>query len=135
MDAFPQAESLIRARQGRATPARLRVLATLLAAPRALTHHELETALGEPFDRVTLYRVLDWLVKERLAHKIAGDDRVWRFNAVAAQTHPHAHFRCTGCGKVFCLENLSTSFALDLPTGFRAEHVDLTVAGRCPNCA
>ena len=133
------AEAMIR-RQGRATPARMRVLAALLAAPRALTHGELERELEQtdPLDRVTLYRVLDWLVQEGLAHKIAGEDRVWRFNASAvettAHTHQHAHFRCDHCGKVYCLENIATGFALDLPAGFRAEAVELTVAGACPEC-
>jgi len=139
MDALTQAETLIR-RLGRVTPARTRVLAALLAAPRALTHGELEQQLGEidPLDRVTLYRVLDWLVQESLAHKIAAEDRVWRFNASASenpsQAHHHAHFRCSQCGKVFCLEGMSTAFALNLPEGFRAEGVELTVAGRCPAC-
>lgn len=135
MDTLAQAEALIRARGGRLTPARVRVLATLLNAPRALTHHELEHELSAPLDRVTLYRVLDWLVQETLAHKIAGDDRVWRFNAIAAETDRHAHFRCMSCHRVFCLENLGTGFALNLPAGFRAEGVALTVDGRCPRCA
>lgn len=136
MDTVDQAATLIRARGGRVTPARVSVLATLLEASRALTHHELERELArpEPLDRVTLYRVLDWLVRENLAHKIAGDDRVWRFNAIGAETHRHAHFRCVSCHKVFCLENLGTGFALDLPEGFRAEGVELTVEGRCPRC-
>jgi len=135
MDTLAQAEALIRARSGRLTPARARVLATLLDAPRALTHHEIEHELTAPFDRVTLYRVLDWLVRENLAHKIASDDRVWRFNAIAAQSHRHAHFRCVSCHKVFCLENLDTSLDLNLPAGFQAEGVELTVEGRCPRCA
>ncbi len=132
---------MIRRHGGRLTPARSRVLEALLAAPRALTHGELEQQLAapDPLDRVTLYRVLDWLVQEGLAHKIAGEDRVWRFNASLSENptraHHHAHFRCTRCGRVFCLESLSTAFALNLPDGFRADAVELTVAGNCPECA
>lgn len=139
MDELHRAEALIRP-QGRLTPMRARVLAALLEAPRALTHNELERQLGEaaPLDRVTLYRVLDWLVQEGLAHKIAGEDRIWRFNANAGpstdHTHSHAHFHCRVCGKVYCLEGISTAFALNLPDGFHAEGVDLTVSGRCPEC-
>jgi Fur family transcriptional regulator, ferric uptake regulator len=101
----------------RATPARERVLDILLAGPRALSHQEIEAAARErglDFDRVTLYRVLDWLVTQRLAHKIEGRDRVWRFNAVTVTEaeHGHAHFHCTRCGKVFCLEQMQPSFAL-----------------------
>jgi Fur family ferric uptake transcriptional regulator len=124
----------------RATPAREHVLDILLAAPRALSHQEIEAAAraqGLDFDRVTLYRVLDWLVTQGLAHKIEGRDRVWRFNAVTVTEteHGHAHFHCTRCGKVFCLEQMQPSFALSLPAGFRFEKAELTVQGLCPSCA
>ena len=57
----------IRRLGARATPARIRVLQLLRAAPTALTHGEIELALGASvIDRVTLYRVLDWLVASGL---------------------------------------------------------------------
>ena len=124
----------------RATPAREHVLEILLAASRALSHQEIEAAArkqGFNFDRVTLYRVLDWLVTQQLAHKIEGQDRVWRFNAVTVTSteHGHAHFHCTRCGQVFCLEQLEPSFAVTLPAGFRFEKAELTIQGICPSCA
>jgi Fur family ferric uptake transcriptional regulator len=124
----------------RATPARERVLDLLLLTTRALSHQEIEAeahAQGLDFDRVTLYRVLDWLVTQNLAHKIEGRDRVWRFNAVTITEteHGHAHFHCSQCGKVFCLEQLQPSFALTLPAGFHFEKAELTIRGICPSCA
>ncbi len=123
----------------RVTPAREQVLQMLLQSPRALSHLDIETAARESgltFDRVTLYRVLDWLVTQGLAHKIEGRDRVWRFNAatVTATEHGHAHFHCSRCGQVFCLEQLQPSFALTLPAGFRFEKAELTIQGVCPAC-
>jgi Fur family ferric uptake transcriptional regulator len=135
-----QAYHLILSR-GRPTPARVRVLDALLAAPNALTHSQLESLLADsgPLDRVTLYRVLEWLVDQGLAHKIAGEDRVWRFSAVAAGahavSHEHAHFQCTGCGKLFCLDDLHPVYAFSLPTGFHCQRVDLTLHGLCPHCS
>ncbi len=122
----------------RITPAREAVLDILLASTRALSHQEVEQAARERglnADRVTLYRVLDWLVTQRLAHKIEGRDRIWRFNAVAAAEHAHAHFHCTRCGRVFCLEQALPSLIPNLPPGFRFERVELTVQGLCPHCA
>ena len=123
----------------RSTPTREHVLAILLAASSAMSHQEIEVAAraqGLDFARVTLYRVLDWLVTQRLAHKIEGRDRVWRFNAVTVTEaeHGHAHFHCTRCGKVFCLEQMQPSFALTLPAGFRYEKAELTIQGLCPSC-
>jgi Fur family ferric uptake transcriptional regulator len=130
-----RARSALRATGERVTPARLRVYVALLDSARALSHHELESALGAgvPVDRVTLYRVLDWLVEQGLAHRVAGIDRVWRFS-VAHESHAgHAHFQCNQCGKVVCLGEAATS-RVPLPRGFRPEAVELTVKGRCAEC-
>lgn len=131
-----QAESLIKP-HGRVTPARLRVLEILLAAPHAMSHAEIEAGLDPAVcpDRVTLYRVLDWLVSKGLAHKVAGDDRAWRFNAAEQAGHSHAHFRCTRCGQVFCLSELQPAFAFNLPPGYQFQHAELTILGLCPGCS
>lgn len=122
---------------GRATPARVQVLEVLLATPHALSHAEVEASLGAGAgpDRVTLYRVLDWLVSNGLAHKIAGEDRAWRFNAVAPGNHGHAHFHCRRCGQVYCLSELQPAFAFNLPAGFRYERAELSIQGLCPRCS
>jgi Fur family ferric uptake transcriptional regulator len=85
-------------------------------------------------DRVTVYRVLEWLVGQELAHRIAGDDRVWRYKA-QTDRNGHAHFKCNRCGAVFCLENTSTAYALALPPGYRSQAVELTIRGLCASCA
>lgn len=132
-----QAEMLIRGTGARVTRPRMEVLAALLAAERALTHHEVERRLNRAhgIDRVTVYRVLDWLTANGLAHKIAGDDRVWRYNA-AGQEHAgqHAHFKCNRCGTVLCLDELGAKSAVRLPAGFRSQQVELTVKGLCAGC-
>ena len=122
----------------RATAARISVLNVLLSADHALTHSEIEHALDDrdgEIERVTVYRVLEWLVEQELAHKVIGADRVWRFNAQRHSVSRHAHFNCTHCGRVFCLENLSPVFALTLPPGFRMQKADVSLQGLCPQCS
>lgn len=127
------ARSAIRDTGERVTPARVRVLGELLGAGRALSHHDLEDSLGnDAMDRVTLYRVLDWLVERGLSCRTLGADRVFRFSAAQGQAG-HAHFECTACGRVMCLA-APTPPANGLPPGFRAESVALTVRGRCAEC-
>ena len=127
----------VRARGARATPARLAVLEVLESAPRALSHHDVEQALvAHGFDRVTLYRVLDWLVEVGLAHRITDAQRVFRFSLAAAHAPvhaEHAHFRCQDCGKVFCLEAVSIPQPA-LPQGFSTHQVELSVTGHCAQC-
>lgn len=131
------AHALLRRVKGRVTPARLGVLGILLEADAALTHQEIEqqaTQQGVTFDRVTLYRALDWLVEQGVAHKVNGPDRAWRYNAQAGTPHQHAHFHCRHCGQVFCLENLQPALLFSLPPGYRVEQVELNLQGYCPNC-
>ncbi len=121
----------------RATPARVAVLQALMDAAHTLSHPEVEAILrrkGVRVDRVTVYRVLDWLLKHGFAHRIASSDRSWRFSAAAPETEDHAHFHCTGCGRVFCLDELHPAVAISLPRGFRYTHAELTLQGLCSHC-
>lgn len=133
-----RAAELIASAGQRPTSARIRVLATLLSLTPAVTHHEVDAAIaGARMDKVTLYRVLDWLVEHGLAHKIVSDDRVWRFRAndTRAAAHHHAHFQCTTCDQVVCLENVPVTSNVAVPSGFRTEEAELTVRGVCDKCS
>jgi Fur family ferric uptake transcriptional regulator len=132
-----RASALVAARGARVTRARVEVLATLLASHDALSHHDIERRLprGHDIDRVTLYRVLDWLTGQGLAHKVASEDRVWRFaSAGPAEPGGHAHFECNACGRVVCLDEAPVP-AIPLPAGFRRGDVDVRVKGTCDSCA
>ena len=131
------ARRLIRAAGERLTAPRAAVLAVLLEARSALTHHEIEATLAAtfPVDRVTVYRVLDRLVALGLAHRIAGEDRSWRFRANRDRAHgPHAHFTCSQCGTTVCLEDVAVPPAVKLPRGFVTQKVELTVKGLRAAC-
>lgn len=132
------AEDLIRSTGERITAARVQILALLLAAPRALTHREIEDGLDTTLaiDRVTVYRVLEWLTAQHLAHKISADDRVWRFNAVpAVHEQQHAHFQCTACGEVICLQDLAADIRPRLPAGYAPQSLEVTIKGLCNGCS
>ena len=126
----------IRATGARATPARIRVLELLSSAPVPLSHHDVELALGDAtLDRVTLYRVLDWLAASGLAHKNSDAARVFRFSAASVGEHAtHVHFRCEQCGGVFCLD-APPPVVPRLPPGFVLARVDYDLRGRCDACA
>jgi Fur family ferric uptake transcriptional regulator len=112
------------------------VLGLLRSAPQPLAHRAVEEALagaGHAFDRVTLYRALDWLVEHGLAHRVAGEDRIWRFRGSQAEHHDHAHFQCRACGTTICLERVAAP-AARAPRGYRVESAALTLRGLCPAC-
>ena len=133
----PSAADLIAAHGGRVTRTRVAVVEALDECDHPLTHEELAVALtdgGVAHDRVTLYRALDWLVEQGIAHRVAGSDRAWRYGLVRQAAHQHAHFHCERCGHVFCLETLQPAFALALPGGYRLERAELILHGACPAC-
>jgi Fur family ferric uptake transcriptional regulator len=46
----------------------------------------------------------------------------------------HAHFRCTGCAGVFCLDEV-TMPEVRLPAGFRLMESRLELMGLCSSCS
>ncbi|MEO6597577.1 MAG: hypothetical protein ABIP94_22770, partial [Planctomycetota bacterium] len=137
-----------------------RVLALLSTKSNPLSHVELAELLGrresEAIDRVTLYRVLDWLVSVGLAHKILGHDRVFRFAAeddsqpalhagnsaaqaaIPAHRHDlHAHFECETCHTLVCIDDMALPAMPPkkaLPRGFEGRSVEILVRGVCAAC-
>ena len=138
-----RSRTLLKRAGARVTPARLQVLGILLGAEQALTHLEVQRRLEqaadvEPVDRVTLYRVLEWLTEHGLAHRVSSDDRVFRFSA-QPDTHAgaHGHFKCLRCERLTCLPSgggLSGAVRALLPEGYVGDRVELTVLGRCADC-
>lgn len=150
LDHLAPAEAAIRATGERLTQPRIAVLACLLASGSANSHLDVAGMLADhhAVDRVTVYRVLEWLVNQGIAHRIAGDDRVWRFmvnvqgaiaksakSAASSQHGHHAHFTCQTCGQTFCLDKAMPKVDVKLPKGFRPSEIDLVVRGRCAQCA
>ncbi|CAG9177853.1 hypothetical protein LMG23992_03586 [Cupriavidus laharis] len=143
---FEAAQERLRRLGARVTQPRLCILACLIGSDEALTHQAVIDRLpgqGEAIDRVTVYRVLDWLVEQGVAQKRAGNDRVFRFSlveheAARAEVHrQHSHFHCTRCDRTFCLDDGSMPAqpaTPRVPSGFAIEHVELTVNGVCADC-
>ncbi|MFZ6751842.1 Fur family transcriptional regulator [Undibacterium sp. Dicai25W] len=151
------AANMLEASGVRATFARRQVLAVLLGSNRAMSHLDVQAALPA-MDRVTLYRALDCLTDAGIAHKISGDDRVFRYNTGKEQPmhghqanpqHAHGHFKCTRCSRVFCLDDdshhnimtkpwqtkLESSLETTLGAGFQSHEIELTIKGWCADCA
>jgi len=146
---MPSVKQIISDAGLRATKAREAVLSTILDADSALSHSEVLARLSKhhDFDRVTVYRVLDWLTEHQLIHKISGHDRAWKFQASqlkqapkhASQTvtddeHRHAHLHCSACDKVLCIHELSPVFSQALLNKYQVTQVQVNLEGLCPDC-
>ena len=76
-----------------------------------LTAHDIIKAIrvdGEEPDRSTVYRNLERLCKEGLLVKYKESDikaACYRYSEEHGSCHDHMHAQCSGCGKIFHLEN------------------------------
>lgn len=136
----------------RPTKARLAVLTVLTSARKALSHSEIlaHMASQKEFDRVTIYRVLDWLTEHQLIHKISGENRAWKFQfshntytpstAIADKkqllpnAHQHAHLHCTSCGEITCIHEVKPQFPTQVLELYHVESIDINIKGLCQHC-
>lgn len=123
----------------RSTSCREDTLGTFLVRDIALSHGDLESALGDRFDRVTIYRTLKTFLEKGIIHKVLDDEGV-RYALCRERCsehnhhHDHVHFKCNECGQTNCLENLHIP-TVQLPAGYQAQEVNLLIQGLCAACS
>ena len=121
----------------RNTVAKTEIQALLKQSGTALSHSEIQVVLNGLCDRVTIYRVLERLIEEGLAHKVVDINGVVKFaschSCSANHNHNHAHFSCEKCKSVTCLQNVEPSYKL--PKKYKVNETNFTISGLCPLCS
>ena len=121
----------------RATTGRVATYAAVAAAGRPLTHADVVAQLDElELDRATIYRkLMDLTEAGILNRKDLGTN--WHFELAAEHDGDHAHFVCTDCGDVQCLEDVDVQFKRKggMPSAVAREAYDLQLRGRCDSCS
>jgi Fur family ferric uptake transcriptional regulator len=149
------AAALLRGAGLRRTPVRVGVLDVLAAAAAPLAAPDVLDRLPGHTDAVTVYRTLNTFTRERLAHRVRGADRTWRYaltandgrpasretsaaGAAATAGHAHAHFVCDACGRVECLEaaRIPRGLVESLRLGprYSVRYPEVLLHGVCPKC-
>jgi Fur family zinc uptake transcriptional regulator len=137
--AIAHAEELCAARAQRLTPMRRHVLQALLASHRPLGAYEIIERLADPGRPapITIYRALDFLRDNGLAHRIESR------NAFVACVHNHADddivvfFICERCGAVGEAPGGAVAEALKASSraaGFAPKSPVIEIAGICTHC-
>ena len=134
-----QAEKLCAQRNVRLTPQRLEVLRLMSLQQGAISAYDLLDLLRESEPQAkppTVYRALDFLVEQGLAH------RIQRLNAYAAclsaeRDHAPVFLICRGCEQVAEADATALRGALqDLAAGseFIPERITVELLGLCARC-
>jgi Fur family ferric uptake transcriptional regulator len=133
-----QLRETLKEHQLRTTTCREDVLLTFINRKNALSHGDLESALGENYDRVTIYRTLKTFLEKGIIHKVL-DDEGLRYALCSdhcsdeEHQHDHVHFKCNQCGQTNCLENIHIP-AVALPMGYKPVVFNLLIQGTCASC-
>jgi len=120
------------------TGSRKAILKVLFKADRPLNHEQIVQGLGKKhFNKVTIYRTLESLLKVGLLHKVFIDKRACHYelarNCTESQCHPH--FTCTNCGSTHCLTKISLPMAKSPHRGYVIHRQQVRFEGLCPACA
>ncbi|MBK1717753.1 Fur family transcriptional regulator [Thiocystis violacea] len=134
------ADSLCRRLGVRLTPQRRRVLAILRASDRPLGAYEILEAMRDGARALappTVYRALDFLVEQGLAHKL---ESLHAFVGCTHPDHPHSSqfLICADCGLVTELENDAIARSLKSAaseSGFEPRRPVVELIGTCAACS
>ena len=133
-----EAAEICRARRGKLTPLRRRVLTLLLESPRPVKAYDLLEKLedGREAKPPTIYRTLDFLVEMGLVHKL---ESLQSFLACGHWKHAHAavFLICTNCGSVAELDAKGALAKLSQETqgvAFKPRSTIIEVRGICAEC-
>ena len=133
-----QSRTMLKTAELYRTKVRIAILKVLMKADEPLSQNQIARRLGKKhFDKVTIYRTLESLLKVGLVHKAFIEKRAWHFeladNCTESQCHPH--FTCTNCGSTHCLTEISLPMAKSPHKGFVIHRQQVRFEGLCPACA
>jgi Fe2+ or Zn2+ uptake regulation protein len=120
------------------TENRVLILKMLFKAGKPLSQEKISRhSENNHFDKVTIYRTLESLVKAGLVHKAFINKRASHYELAHRCTEKqcHPHFTCTECGSTHCLVGLSIPMAAANFKGFTITHQQVHLEGLCPACS
>ena len=121
----------------RSTRQRDAIKSVIAAATRPLSPYEVLDAARlkvRALGIATVYRNLKLFVAEGTVRSVSlpgGEGARYEMKEMAH----HHHFQCTTCTRVYDVPGCPGNLRRLAPRGFRVDHHDLTLYGRCPDCA
>lgn len=135
-------EKFLRKNGLKATRNRIEILSILIESDTALSHSDITEKLEDTYiDKVTLYRTLNAFSEKNIIHKVASEDRDWKY-ALHLENHSepetdndHAHFVCNRCERIFCFPmEPNMKLNSNKAAGFIIDSRELRLHGLCPTC-
>ena len=112
------------------------VLDAFRNAQEALSVQLVMERLPADVNRSTVYRLLDRLEDDGVVHSFLASENI-KFYALCKEcnqsghVHSHAHFQCTSCSQVVCLEQ---QVAVPTLNQYRVDEAQVLLKGQCATC-
>ncbi|WP_201829767.1 Fur family transcriptional regulator [Microvirga zambiensis] len=138
--ALALSEAFCRARGARLTPIRRRVLELLHSAQKPLGAYDLVELLGSQGHRmapITIYRALDFLIEQGLAHRLASRNAYIASSSLTGARTTTAVLICEVCGDVSEVASpdvAETVTKVLREQGYQPRSRILEITGRCSHC-
>ena len=125
------AEKLLKEVNLSLTRQRLAVLELFLKEEHPMTPHEVREILDdqEHVDQVTIYRVLEALVRTRILTQVPSTDRNSYYCLAERLYGLHAHLYCNLCHRMLCVES-----PVSAGTTERGKELHVVLSGTCTRC-
>jgi Fur family ferric uptake transcriptional regulator len=117
------------------TSCREGIIEVVMEAGQALSENEIRKRLAGNYDRTTFYRSFKTLEERNIIHKIVVDNQLVKYaldNSITRKQE-HAHFYCSACDTVKCLEEIPVK-QYQLPDGYSNNETEVIIKGMCPIC-
>ena len=83
----------------------------------------------------TVYRVVRRLQEDNEITTVPIPGSADRYELASVAATHHHHFHCTVCDRIYDVAGCAGGLKKLLPEGFKLEHHELTLSGRCSTCA
>jgi Fur family ferric uptake transcriptional regulator len=122
----------------RCTPTRIAVLQFANQRTSPFTHNDVVQALeGKGFESSTLFRTLCDFAERGLMNRMELGDHLYRYELARHESTPHlhAHFLCTDCGEVSCVNDARASLARKAAELMQNQSItEILFKGVCGTC-
>jgi len=121
------------------TPQRVAVLNILIRSDRPVSAGNILKMMDDrqKINKVTVHRILSCFKKRGIIRKIPTGNGTNYYEMACHHSPVHAHFYCTSCRIMTCLEPLTISQTwnwLARPHNFTIEGINVIITGLCENC-
>ena len=107
------------------TGARTAILEVLIRSKKPLSYEDIKQQMAISMDKATFYRNITKFELEHIINSFESNDKKRYFEI---QKTPHAHFICTACNLVECIDD----YKLTMIKGHKVDNI--IIKGTCARC-